>query len=45
MSPDLAIKHALTNILLENLQLELIGMTPIANVPTVVEYTTHLLNA
>jgi hypothetical protein len=45
MSPDLAIKHASTNISPEGLQLEPTGTMPIMNAPTVEGYTTHLLNA
>jgi hypothetical protein len=45
VSPDLAAKHASTNISPEGLQLGSTGTMLTANVPTVVEYTTHLLNA
>ena len=45
VSPDLAAKHALMNILPEDPQLELTGTMLITNAPTVVEYTTHPLNA
>jgi len=45
LSPDLATKHASTNISPRDLQLESTGTTPIMNAPTVAGYTTHLLNA
>jgi hypothetical protein len=45
MSPDLAVKHTSTNISPGGLQLESTGTMPIVNVPTVVGYTTRLLNA
>jgi hypothetical protein len=45
LSLDLAIKHTSMNISPEGLQLELTGITLIANAPTVEGYTTHLLNA
>jgi hypothetical protein len=45
LSPDLAIKHALTNISPGGLQLESTGTMPTVNVPTVEGYTTRRLNA
>ena len=45
LSPDLAAKHASANISPEGQQWESTGTMPIANAPTVVGYTTCLLNA
>jgi hypothetical protein len=45
VSPDLAAKHASTNISPKGLQLGSTGTMLTANVPTAVGYTTHLLNA
>jgi hypothetical protein len=45
LSPDLAAKHASTSISPKGQQWESTGTTPTVNAPTVVEYTTRLLNA
>ena len=45
VSLDLAVKHASTNISPEDLQLKSTETTLITNAPTMVGYTTHLLNS